>query len=216
MSGRRWTLVLAALVVFPLLTVAAQRRFRASPGENPNPNVAYDGRFTFLRVRFEPLGGSRDLKWDHDYPRSENHFMKIMDELTTVHPRLDGSNILAFGDPEIFKYPFAYVSEPGFWTMSPQELQGVRPLGRVGEVAERQGLAQLLGGEEAGGGLLRSGRAGHGCLGSWGWARPALRAHAVRRDPRFPAGRAATWQLREETRARRARPPGTHAGPGGS
>lgn len=125
---RRRTWVVLLLLAVPLLTLAAQRgRFRRnSPGNNPNPNVTYNGRFTFVRVKFEPLGGSFDLKWDHDYPRSETHFMKILDELTTIHPRLDGSDILGFGDPEIYKYPFAYVSEPGFWTMSPEELQGVR------------------------------------------------------------------------------------------
>lgn len=124
---RRWRWVLAATLVLPLLTLAAQRGFRrGSPGNNPNPNVAYDGRFTFVRVRFEPLGGSWDLKWDHDYPRAENHLMKILDELSTVRPHLEGSNIHTFSDPEIFKFPVAYVSEPGFWTMDPAELQGVR------------------------------------------------------------------------------------------
>jgi hypothetical protein len=120
----RWLLVLAVIV--PVLTVAAQRRGRSSPGNNANPNVAYDGRFTFVRVRFEPLSGGWDLKWDHDYPRAENHFMKILDEVTGVVPRMDGSNILAFDDPEIFKFPVAYVSEPGFWTMRPEELTGLR------------------------------------------------------------------------------------------
>jgi hypothetical protein len=127
MTGRRWLRVVGILaILLPVLTVAAQRRFRGSPGSNPNPNVEYDGRFTFVRIKFEPLGGSWDLKWDHDYPRAENHFMKILDEVTGVKPRLDGSNILGFDDPEVFKYPVAYVSEPGFWTMSPVELQGVR------------------------------------------------------------------------------------------
>jgi hypothetical protein len=125
MKRWRWLLVLA--VALPVLTVAAQRgRFRGSPGNNPNPNVAYDGRFTFVRVKFEPLSGGWDLKWDHDYPRAENHFMKILDELTAVRPHLDGSNISSFDDPEIFKFPVAYVSEPGFWTMSPEELTGLR------------------------------------------------------------------------------------------
>lgn len=127
MTGRRWLRVVGILaVMLPVLTVAAQRRFRGSPGQNPNPNVAYDGRFTFVRIKFEPLGGSWDLKWDHDYPRAENHFMKILDEVTGVHPRMDGSNILGFDDPEVFKFPVAYVSEPGFWTMNPDELTGVR------------------------------------------------------------------------------------------
>jgi len=128
MSARWRTWLLALVVAAPLAFAAAQgfRGRRSSPGRDPNPNVPYDGRFTFLRMRFEPLGGGWDLKWDHDYPRAENHFMKILEELTTVKPFLEGSNILAFDDPEIFKFPVAYVSEPGFWTMTDQELEGLR------------------------------------------------------------------------------------------
>ncbi|HNV77034.1 MAG TPA: DUF4159 domain-containing protein [Gemmatimonadaceae bacterium] len=123
---RRWGLAL--LVLLPALTVAAQgfRGRRRAPGNDPNPNVPYDGRFTFVRMRFEPLGGGWDLKWDHDYPRAEMHFMKILEELTTVKPFLEGSNILAFDDPALFKYPVAYVSEPGYWSMNEQELAGLK------------------------------------------------------------------------------------------
>lgn len=125
----RWKLGVALLVLVPVLAISAQRGFGRrgrSPGMNPNANLTYDGKFTFVRVKFEPLGGGWDLKWDHDYPRAENHFMKILSELTSIGPHLDGSNILSFEDPEIFNYPAAYVSEPGFWTMNETELAGVR------------------------------------------------------------------------------------------
>ncbi|MEO6447261.1 MAG: DUF4159 domain-containing protein [Gemmatimonadaceae bacterium] len=125
MTTRRivwWTLALA----IPLATMIGQGRRRNAPGRDPAPNVAYDGRFTFVRVKFEPLGGGWDLKWDHDYPRAENHFMKILQELTSVKPFMEGSNILAFDDPEIFHFPVAYISEPGFWTMSEAELTGLQ------------------------------------------------------------------------------------------
>jgi len=100
-------------------------------------NAPYDGRFTFFRVRFEPSfggggGGGRfgrrgvDKKWDHDTPRADRHFMKILEEITMLRPKMDCNVIYAFGDPESFKYPIAYVSEPGFWTQSEEELKGVR------------------------------------------------------------------------------------------
>jgi hypothetical protein len=123
---RRILWLVALAIIVPLFTVSAQRFRRGSPGNDPNPNVTYDGRFTFVRVKFEPLGGGWDLKWDHDYPRAENHFMKILDEVTGVAPRMDGSNILSFDDPEIFKYPVAYVSEPGFWTLTAEETVALR------------------------------------------------------------------------------------------
>lgn len=98
-------------------------------------NAPYDGRFTFFRVRFEPSfgGGGRgfgrgreDKKWDHDTPRAERHFMKILEEITMLRPKMDCGAIFAFGEPESFKYPIAYVSEPGFWTQSDEEVKGIR------------------------------------------------------------------------------------------
>jgi hypothetical protein len=99
-------------------------------------NAGYDGRFTFFRVRFEPTfgGGGRgfgrrgggDKKWDHDTPRAERHFMKILEELTMLRPRMECGAIFAFGEPESFKYPIAYVSEPGFWTQTEEEVKGIR------------------------------------------------------------------------------------------
>ena len=98
-------------------------------------NAPYDGRFTFFRVRFEPsFGGSGrgfgrgrvDKKWDHDTPRADRHFMKILEEITMLRPRMDCNVIYAFGDPESFKYPIAYVSEPGFWTQTDEEVKGLQ------------------------------------------------------------------------------------------
>lgn len=93
-------------------------------------NGAYDGRFTFFRVRYDAPGDGRwrrrDKYWDHDTPRAERHFMKILREITTLRPTMDCGAIYAFGDPESFRYPIAYVSEPGFWTMTQQELEGLR------------------------------------------------------------------------------------------
>jgi hypothetical protein len=94
-------------------------------------NAPYDGRFAFFRVSFDPLGGGGgfrrlDRKWDHDTPRADRHLMKILREITTLAPQMDCPEIHAFGDSGSYRYPVAYVSEPGFWSMGEQELQGVR------------------------------------------------------------------------------------------
>ena len=95
-------------------------------------NTAYDGRFTFVRLQYGmALGrfGSRGLPpWAHDYPRAERNFMKILDEITGLSPFLGptGGNILRLGDPELYKYPLAYMSEPGFWTMTEEEMLTLR------------------------------------------------------------------------------------------
>lgn len=99
-------------------------------------NVPYSGRFRFVRVRFaaDRYGWGRggyfggNFWWDHDYPRAERHFMRILGEFTTLLPDDAGnsSNILALDDPDLMKYPVAYMSEPGHWTLTPEEETGLR------------------------------------------------------------------------------------------
>ena len=98
---------------------------------NDIKNVPYDGRFTIARIRYEPLGGGdgfwrRDLKWDHDIPRGEQNFMKILNELTLIRPFMEQGNIYLADDPELMRYPVAYLCEGGFWSVSDKEAVGLR------------------------------------------------------------------------------------------
>jgi hypothetical protein len=108
--------------------VAAQRR--EARGFDDLPNVPYDGSFTFVRIRYavpgEAMGFRGDVPWSHDYNRAERHFTKILSELSTLRVRTDASNVLALDDPELFKYPVAYLCEPGFWMPSDAEIAGLR------------------------------------------------------------------------------------------
>jgi hypothetical protein len=96
-------------------------------------NIGYDGRLAFVRLRyanafggFGRRGGGRELPWAHDYPTADIHLMKIIDDLTSTSPHVDGSNIFSLDDPELMSHPIAYMSEPGFWTLSDQEALGLR------------------------------------------------------------------------------------------
>ena len=136
MSGSRLVRrLVGAAVVGALVAPSVAPAQMGSGGLAPNPpeaaNVPYDGRFTFVRMWFEPLGGDRgfwrrDLKWDHDYPKAERHFTKILSEITSLRPNTAESNILSFESPELFKYPVAYVSEPGFWVPSDKAAENFR------------------------------------------------------------------------------------------
>ena len=64
--------------------------------------------------------------WSHDYPDGEVHFSKILEELTLLRIRTDGSNILSLDDPELFNYPVAYMAEPGYWGVTPKEAVAFR------------------------------------------------------------------------------------------
>lgn len=105
------------------------RERRRDPGE---PKVEYDGRFAFVRLRYGPAvemrGGRfrREPPWMHDFPRADFHFLKILSEITLVRTYIDEGNILTLDDPDLAMYPVAYMSEPGFWTMSDAELEGLQ------------------------------------------------------------------------------------------
>lgn len=131
MITRRRALLGAATVslLVPLLLVG-QGRNRES-GADQLPNVAYDGRFTFARIRYgTPMEfgfrGRGGAQWAHDYPRAEFNFTKILGELSTVRTRMDGSVVLALDDPELFRFPIAYLCEPGWWRPTDTEVAGLR------------------------------------------------------------------------------------------
>jgi hypothetical protein len=87
------------------------------------PNAEYDGRFTFVRLRY--IVYTRP-GWEYDYPAMERNFMTIVNDLTTLHPHVKESNIHAMDDPALSKYAVAYLSEPGYWYPNEKESAGLR------------------------------------------------------------------------------------------
>jgi len=130
----RWLLLGLVAGVLPPGGLAAQRFGNGANGEAAlyaPPNPPYDGRFTYARIRFTQTccvqaGQYWDVKWGHDYPKSDTHFPRILRELTTMRVRTEVSAILTLDDPQLFKFPFAYLCEPGFWQPSDKEVAGLR------------------------------------------------------------------------------------------
>jgi hypothetical protein len=108
--------------------VYAQDGAGTSRGAEVAPNPSYDGRFTFARLRYAGSGCTthEGPGWRHDYPVAERNLMKIMTELTRLDARIDSSAVFDLDDPELAKYPVAYLSEPGCWVPSESEVQGLR------------------------------------------------------------------------------------------
>jgi len=122
-STRRWLRwTLAAAVLAQALPAAGDRAGAEGWGRTER---AYDGRFTFVRLRWRPepgrFGRGTNQAWDHDFPRAEQNLQTILKELTLVDANTEGSLILTLDDPQLFKYPTAFMWEPGFWTMSDRE-----------------------------------------------------------------------------------------------
>ena len=107
--------VLAVLCAAPVAW--SQRRYFVEP------NVPYDGKYTFVRLRYTQ---GYAMRWSADYPQMERNFMAILGELSTLRLHSKASNVHTLDDPELFKYPVAYLTEPGFWVPTEVEAAGLR------------------------------------------------------------------------------------------
>lgn len=109
-------------------------RERRRASADYSSTTAYDGRFSFVRIRYGGGAGlaagrfdfRREPPWAHDFPRADFNFLKILGEITFVKTFVDEGNIRTLDDPELALFPIAYMSEPGFWTMDEAEMAGLR------------------------------------------------------------------------------------------
>ncbi len=88
-----------------------------------------ESKFTFARIMFDSgmmgfFGRGRGdwggPPWGHDWPRSEEHLMKIVAEVTRLDVNPSG-HIITFQNDDCFKYPIAYLCEVGFIELSDEE-----------------------------------------------------------------------------------------------
>ena len=123
------TLLLLVLVL-PLLAAGQGRRRQSRQAA---ATVDYDSHFVFTRIRYGAGGGlARGFfgggagGWAHDYPTADRNLAAILDYITNMRVRMDGSNILDLDDPRIFENPIIYMSEPGYWTTNENEAKNLR------------------------------------------------------------------------------------------
>jgi len=114
-----------------LVAVSALAQFGGPRGPfRERPNVAYDGRFTFVRLKYTTAPGGYWYggwpAWGHGYPISEQNLMNIMNEVSYLNPHVDDVNVLTLDDPDLFKYPAAYVIEVDWWAMTDSEAAALR------------------------------------------------------------------------------------------
>ncbi len=131
----RLAAIAAGGVLVGAVLAAAQGRggfggfgFGGGSGAPIAPNVGYDGRFTFVRLRYGPPipYQTQRVPWSHDYPEGEHNLMKILTEISDLGPRIEETNVMALDDPELCKFPVAYMAEPGRWYMTDDEAKSFR------------------------------------------------------------------------------------------
>jgi len=72
--------------------------------------------------------------WHHDYPFSDELFIGLIHELTGLRVSPKSYKIVPLDSDEIFKYPFMYLSEPGFMVLTDKEIKN------LGEYIRRGGF----------------------------------------------------------------------------
>jgi len=87
--------------------------------------------FTFARVQFHWTGrGGYNREgqepWEHDYPRSEDFFLAMVGQVTGVATDLRAFKIVELDSDELYKFPYAYFSEPGFMDLTDGEIKHMR------------------------------------------------------------------------------------------
>ena len=127
-SGSRWAVFGRAWLFAAVVLAGAMGIFVLRAQDFPEA-PRNESRFTLSRIYFDSpmmrfmrgrIGASNGPPWSHDFPLSEEHFMKIMSEMTKldVNP---GGHLISFQSDDCFKYPIAYLCEVGFLDLSEKE-----------------------------------------------------------------------------------------------
>ena len=119
-----WILLLLVGLAIPL----AAQRFRMGRSGYAT-SATYDGRFLLARLFYPSYPG-----WSYDWPDMEENLGNLLPLITAVpqHPAPEGGNIFRMDDPELLKFPVAYLSEPGYWYPTDAEAAGLRTYIRKG------------------------------------------------------------------------------------
>src|SRR5581483_6336649 len=84
-----------------------------------------DPEFVYARIRYHitPEGFYvHEVPWHHDYPFSDQQFPAIVAEVSNIRTASSAYQIVDIDSPELFKYPFAYLCEPGYLELNDKDV----------------------------------------------------------------------------------------------
>jgi hypothetical protein len=122
------TVSAAVLFAAALLASAAVQAQRWGSGRRAmiEDNTPPATEFVISRWRYGTNGRIGHMGWSHNYPDSEINLNEFIGRTTRVQVESNSYRLLELGSPEIFEYPFVYVSEPGEMELTDQELHNIR------------------------------------------------------------------------------------------
>lgn len=81
--------------------------------------------FTFVRLQYDSGGRGMGGGWETDIPESDLNIAFRLQQITSIKVNPDG-RVLRITDPELYKYPFVYMVEPGGLEFSEEEVVTLR------------------------------------------------------------------------------------------
>ena len=125
---KRPSLLVAAVLALVVAGVAfGQFRGRRSAGYGTfDDNAPPPTEFVSMRWHFGTNGAIGHMGWSHNYPYSEINLNEFIGRTTKVEVLDNSYRGLELSSPEIFEYPFAYISEPGEMELTEAEVANLR------------------------------------------------------------------------------------------
>ena len=99
------------------------------PAVTSSDSAKEDNDFTYARIRYHMTDDAifvREVPWHHDYPFGDEAFPAFLKEVTRVHTQSSAYQIVDIDSPELFKYPFAYLCEPGYLDLNKKDAGNLR------------------------------------------------------------------------------------------
>ena len=130
-AGRRTVGLALVIVAAGLMQVghAQRRNLGIMPADrNGVPTWEVDPAFkedvfTFVRIKYNSQRNWS--RWATDFPDSDLNFSYRLQQLTSLKVDPNG-RIIELTDPELFRYPFVYMIEPGDLEFDPEEVKSLR------------------------------------------------------------------------------------------
>lgn len=117
----------ALAVLAFLVTGLVHAQFFGRRGRIPVPdNNPPATELITSRWHFGTNGLIGHMGWSHNYPESEINLNEFIGRTTRIDVEVESYRLLELGSPEIFEYPFAFISEPGEMEMTPAEVDNLR------------------------------------------------------------------------------------------
>jgi hypothetical protein len=91
-------------------------------------SAKHGSEFVYGRIKFnlQPFRRFGELPWHHDYPYGDEMFPDFVKRVSKVNTTRESYEIVDIDSPDLFKYPFTYMCEPGYLNLLPEDVKNLR------------------------------------------------------------------------------------------